>query len=176
MDTARRWRRFLRHGMLPQLAAFETVLRLGSVTRAADALSVAQPTVSGHLRKLGETIGLPLFESRGRQLVPTEAGRALHAAACEVFASLERVDAVLGAMRAEGRHDRSAPMPGPPACEALAAGAPSQPAVLPGAGRRPRDAATFRSEACTTGAPLVAVAAAGGAAGHAAADPGGSTP
>lgn len=173
MDTARRWRRFLRHGMLPQLAAFETVLRLGSVTRAADALSVAQPTVSGHLRKLSETIGLPLFEARGRQLVATEAGLALHAAACEVFAALERVDAVLGTMRAKPSADADGTVFTPAACGATAAGAPSQPAALPGQGRCPHDAAASRSEACTIGAPMVVVAAAGGLAG-AAADAGGA--
>ena len=29
-------RRYLRHGMLPQLAVFEAVVRLGSFTRAAE--------------------------------------------------------------------------------------------------------------------------------------------
>lgn len=103
LGLSRRLRRYLRHGMLPQLAAFETVMRLGSVTSAADALAMAQPTVSGHLRKLTESIGLPLFEARGRQLVPTAAAWALHAAVIEMFDSLERVDGVLGAMREEAR-------------------------------------------------------------------------
>lgn len=174
METARRWRRFLRHGMLPQLAAFETVLRLGSVTRAADALSIAQPTVSGHLRKLSETIGLPLFEARGRQLVPTEAGQALHAAACEVFASLERVDAVLGAMRSRTATDAPAKVFAPPACGAVAAGAPSAPAVERGTDRCLHDAIASRHQAriaiptMVVGAaarPAGALVDAGGAAG-----------
>ena len=97
----RRLRRYLRHGMLPQLAAFDTVMRLGSVTRTADVLAMAQPTVSGHLRKLSEAIGLALFETRGRQLVPTAAAWALHAAVAEMFDSLARVDGELGAMRDE---------------------------------------------------------------------------
>ncbi len=41
-----RVRRFLRHGMLPQLAVLEPAARLGSFTRAAEALRLAQPTVS----------------------------------------------------------------------------------------------------------------------------------
>ena len=40
-----RIRRYLRHGLLPQLAVFEAVSRLGSYTRAAEELFVAQPTV-----------------------------------------------------------------------------------------------------------------------------------
>ena len=58
-------RRYLRHGTLPQLAAFEAVVRLGSVTRAADALCMAQPTLSGHLRKLSESLDIQLFEQHG---------------------------------------------------------------------------------------------------------------
>jgi hypothetical protein len=136
----RRLRRYLRHGMLPQLAAFDTVMRLGSVTRAADALAMAQPTVSGHLRKLSEAIGLALFEPRGRQLAPTAAAWALHAAVSEVFDSLERVDGVLGAMRedqvpgdrraqsAHAAHAAAELIPMPPVQMALlreAAGAPA---------------------------------------------------
>ena len=49
-----RLRRFFRHGFLPQLMAFGACVRLGSVTRAAESLCLAQPTVSCMLRKLGE--------------------------------------------------------------------------------------------------------------------------
>ena len=45
----KRLRRYVRHGLLPQLLAFDAVMRLGSVTRASLALHMAQPTVSGHL-------------------------------------------------------------------------------------------------------------------------------
>ena len=64
-----------RHGTLPQLAAFEAVVRLGSATRAAEALCIAQPTLSGHLRKLGEALGVRLFELRGKRLVPDRRGQ-----------------------------------------------------------------------------------------------------
>ena len=83
-------RRYLRHGMLPQLAAFEAVVRLGSATRAAETLYMAQPTMSGHLRRLSEALGVRLFELRGKRLVPTDAALVLLSAAHEVFASLER--------------------------------------------------------------------------------------
>ncbi|MGA8050055.1 MAG: LysR family transcriptional regulator, partial [Burkholderiales bacterium] len=70
-------RRFVRHGMLPQLMVFDAVARLGSVTRAAAELHMAQPTVSTQLKKLADTLELRLFEQRGRQLHLTPAGRAL---------------------------------------------------------------------------------------------------
>ncbi len=66
-------RRYRRHGMSPRLAAFEAVVRLGSATRVAEALCIAQPTLSGHLRKLSEALGVSLFEPRGRGLVLTDA-------------------------------------------------------------------------------------------------------
>ena len=92
-------RRYLRNGMLPQLAAFEAVLRLGSATRAAEALCVAQPTLSGQLRKLSESLGVRLFEREGKRLVPTDAALVLLHTAREVFAAFERCEPALAGMR-----------------------------------------------------------------------------
>lgn len=92
-------RRYLRHGTLPQLAAFEAVVRLGSVTRAADALCMAQPTLSGHLRKLSESLDVQLFEQQGKRLVPTDAARVLLQGAHEVFEAITRCDRMLAGMR-----------------------------------------------------------------------------
>ena len=63
-----RTRRLFRHGLLPQLIVFEAVARLGSVTRAAEELHLAQPTVSLQLKKLSEALEVQLFEQRGRRL------------------------------------------------------------------------------------------------------------
>lgn len=71
----RRLRRYLRNGTLTQLAAFEAVVRLGGFTRAAEALHMAQPTVSVLVRKLSETLGAPLFETTAPDIRLTEAGR-----------------------------------------------------------------------------------------------------
>src|SRR5690349_17573708 len=49
-------RRYFRHGLFPQLVVFEAVARLGSVTRAANELHLAQPTVSMQLKKLSQTL------------------------------------------------------------------------------------------------------------------------
>jgi DNA-binding transcriptional LysR family regulator len=92
-------RRYLRHGTLPQLAAFAAVVRLGSATRAAQALCVAQPTISGHLKKLGDALGVRLFELRGKRLVPTAAALALLQATDEVSAALARCEQTLGTYR-----------------------------------------------------------------------------
>jgi len=95
-------RRYLRHGTLPQLAAFEAVVRLGSATRAAQALCVAQPTISGHLKKLGEALGVRLFELHGKRLVPTAAALALLEAIAEMSAALARCEEILVTYREDG--------------------------------------------------------------------------
>lgn len=92
-------RRFFRHGLLPQLLVFESVARLGSVTRAAGELHLAQPTVSLQLKKLAETLEVTLFEQRGRRLHLTGAGHALREACDELMHCLARTDAKLQAWR-----------------------------------------------------------------------------
>jgi DNA-binding transcriptional LysR family regulator len=89
----RRFRTYFRHGLLPQLIAFEACLRLGGVTRAAEELALAQPTVSGLLRKLGETVGGPVMHARGGRVELTEAGRDVALLCEEVLGSLSRFDA-----------------------------------------------------------------------------------
>lgn len=100
-----RSRQFLKHGTLPQMAVFEAIVRLGSFTRAAHEMHMAQPTVSGLVRKLSDSAGAPLFEKVGRNVVPTEAGRRLYVKAGEVFETLERAQTELAALRREStRH------------------------------------------------------------------------
>jgi LysR family transcriptional regulator, low CO2-responsive transcriptional regulator len=92
-------RRLLKHGTLPQLSVFEAVKRLGSFTRAAEELHLAQPTVSTQVRKLSETLGLPLFDQVGKKLHVTEAGRELYVSCQALFEELARLDDKLGRLR-----------------------------------------------------------------------------
>jgi DNA-binding transcriptional LysR family regulator len=87
-----RFRRFFRHGFFPQLVAFEACVRHGSVTRAAEELSLAQPTVSCLVRKLADTLGEPVLEVQARRMVPTALGRELLVLCEEVFEALGRFD------------------------------------------------------------------------------------
>jgi len=92
-------RRFFRHGLFPQMMVFEAVARLGSVTRAAEELHLAQPTVSTQLKKLAQTLDATLFEQQGRGLVLTRAGRELQEVCAELFGVLERAEQRLAAVR-----------------------------------------------------------------------------
>jgi DNA-binding transcriptional LysR family regulator len=62
---------------LGQLKAFETVVRMGSISRAAEELHVTQPAVSKKISLLQEEVGLVLFEHVGKRLYLTDAGREL---------------------------------------------------------------------------------------------------
>lgn len=82
----------IRHATLRQLQVFETIVRLGSFTRAAEELFLTQPTVSMQIKKLTDVIGMPLFEHIGRNVEPTEAGRELYAACRDLFSTLANLE------------------------------------------------------------------------------------
>jgi LysR family transcriptional activator of nhaA len=83
------------------LLYFYTVAREGSVARASKVLRLAQPTLSGQIRKLEEALDEKLFVRQGRGLALTESGRLVYRYAEEIF-SLGRE--MLGALR--GRSTR----------------------------------------------------------------------
>ncbi len=75
---------------LTQLTAFLAVVRGGSVTAAADALVVTQPSVSAAVAALGRELGCDLFERDGRSIRPTAAGAAFAPYAADVIGLLEQ--------------------------------------------------------------------------------------
>lgn len=70
-----------RGDVLRPLRAFAQVARLGSISRAAEALGVSQPAVSLQVQALAREHGVALLQRSGRRLVPTAAGEALLALA-----------------------------------------------------------------------------------------------
>lgn len=80
------------------LRYFLAVIDHGGVTRAAEALYIAQPSISQALRTLEQRLGVDLFARVGRKLVLTDAGRELETRARVVLAEAEdaraRVDRV----------------------------------------------------------------------------------
>lgn len=67
------------------LLYFWTVVHEGGVSRAADKLRLAQPTVSAQVKLLEDMVGDKLFERQGRRLVLTDVGRLVHRYADEIF-------------------------------------------------------------------------------------------
>ncbi len=82
---------------IQQMKLFESVARLKSMTRAAEEVSLTQPSVSMQIRSMEEKIGLPLIEQIGKQLYLTRAGE-------EVLATCQDVLARLAAMKSNLAH------------------------------------------------------------------------
>ena len=79
------------------LLYFYTVAREGSVTKAASVLRLAQPTLSGQIRKLEDSLDEKLFVRDGRNLALTETGRLVFRYAEEIFSTGEEMmDALRG--------------------------------------------------------------------------------
>ena len=83
-----------------QLSYFLAVVEHGGFTRAADALHLAQPSLSQAIRALERELGAKLFQRAGRGVVLTSAGEALVAparrVALELVAAREAVASVVG--------------------------------------------------------------------------------
>lgn len=60
-----------------QLQVFLAVARHQSITAAAEACHVTQPTVSMQMKELSDAVGLPLYEQIGKRLYLTAAGEAV---------------------------------------------------------------------------------------------------
>jgi DNA-binding transcriptional LysR family regulator len=87
------------HVTLQKLEILCLVVRLGSVTRAAERLEMAQPAVTAHLRSLEDKVGAILFRRDGRNLVLTETGERVHVWATEVVARSFEVERELSGLR-----------------------------------------------------------------------------
>ncbi len=82
-----------------QLRAFHRVADEGGFTRAAAALNVTQPTLSGQVKALEEAYGVKLFERAGRGVALTDTGRALHAVTRQIFDLETEAEGLLAAAR-----------------------------------------------------------------------------
>ncbi|NQD91669.1 LysR family transcriptional regulator [Pseudomonas sp. CrR25] len=83
-----------------KLEVFCTVAQLGSVTRAADRLCVAQPVVTAHLRSMEAKVGCALVERVGRNIALTEAGERIYRWATEVITRTREMERELAGVEA----------------------------------------------------------------------------
>ena len=89
------------HASLQQLRLFEATARLMSITRAAEEKHLTQPAVLIQMKKLEESVGMPLFETVGRKLHLTVAGHELYDACRDVLERLADLDAALADLQGE---------------------------------------------------------------------------
>ncbi|WP_024793666.1 LysR family transcriptional regulator [Tomitella biformata] len=84
---------------LHSISYFIAVVDHGSVTAAANALFIAQPSLSQAIRTLEKSLGAPLFERAGRRLELTAAGREFDATARRLLADLDSARARVESVR-----------------------------------------------------------------------------
>lgn len=82
-----------------QLETFTTVARLGSFSRAAEALHLTQPAVSIQIRQITGIVGLPLFEKTGRDIRLSAAGQELLQTVRELDDSWNRFESAVDALK-----------------------------------------------------------------------------
>jgi DNA-binding transcriptional LysR family regulator len=81
----------IHHWTLHQLRLFRSLGTHLSFTRVAEELHLTQPAVSIQIKRLEESVGLPLVEHMGKKLYLTDAGRELFEASRDVLEQLKRV-------------------------------------------------------------------------------------
>lgn len=77
------------------LLYFWVVAREGSIAKASEQLRLAQPTISGQLRALEQSLGEKLFARSGRGLKLTETGQVVFRYAGEIFGTGQELMDVL---------------------------------------------------------------------------------
>lgn len=85
-----------------RLSVLRAVVASGSIHAAATNLGYTPSTISQHIRTLQRETGLTLFESSGRGITPTAAGRQLATEGEEVLSTLDRLEATVADLR-DGR-------------------------------------------------------------------------
>lgn len=89
---------------ISQLRTLIHVAELGSLSKAADRLRVAQPALSRQVRLLEEELGIRLFDRHGRGMIITDQGQKVLCHALRVMAELDELRASVS--------DESAPLRG----------------------------------------------------------------
>ena len=80
---------------VPQLRTILQVAELGSLSKAADRLRIAQPALSRQVRLLEEELGIRLFDRHGRGMVVTEAGKEVLRHAQRIMQELDEIRATV---------------------------------------------------------------------------------
>lgn len=83
---------------LIQLKYFQIVAHLENVTRAAEELHIAQPSLSNTIARLEKSIGVPLFERQGRGIRLNQFGQVFLQRVKRIFDELEQAKRELADM------------------------------------------------------------------------------
>jgi LysR family nitrogen assimilation transcriptional regulator len=96
---------------LKQLKYFLCVAEVGSFSKAAVMLSVAQPILSRQIKALEQDLSAELFYRNGRGIVLSEAGKLLESYAKEIISATDRASFEITAMKSAPRGRITIAMP-----------------------------------------------------------------
>lgn len=96
---------------LSQLRTLIHVAELGSLSKAADRLRIAQPALSRQVRLLEEELGVRLFDRHGRGMIVTDQGQDVLRHALRIMAELDEIRASVSDADAPLRGHVSVGMP-----------------------------------------------------------------
>jgi DNA-binding transcriptional LysR family regulator len=85
---------------LPNLLAFDRIVRAGSLSAAARELDLSLAVVSKRLTQLESALGVRLLQRTTRRQTLTEEGRLLHAQVVRILAEVEAAEALMSQQRA----------------------------------------------------------------------------
>ena len=77
---------------LRHMKIFTAVFRHSNITKAADELHLAQPSVSVAVKELEEYYGIRLFERFGRRIFPTETAKEFYGYALHIVSVFEEME------------------------------------------------------------------------------------
>lgn len=84
---------------LSAVVAFDAVVRLGTFTRAASELHLTQSAISKQIKRLEQSLGTPLFERRGNEVILTASGAVLYRAVTQslqcIKEAVQQIDSAL---------------------------------------------------------------------------------
>jgi len=75
-----------------QLLSFVMLVQSGSVSAAAEARHLTQPAISNQLKRLQDSVGMPLYRRQGRGVILTGAGETFYRYALAVQQSLQAAE------------------------------------------------------------------------------------
>jgi DNA-binding transcriptional LysR family regulator len=101
-DTLRQ--RLLTRSRLRHWLGFARVAELGSVRKAADAIGIAQPALTGLLAYMETLIGAPLFERHAKGMHLTSLGRELLPTARRVLRAIDDAAQQAAALQSNAQH------------------------------------------------------------------------
>ncbi len=88
-----------------QIKQFRVIARTESISKAAELLFVAQPSLSQMLKRLETELGTPLFERRGRRIVLNGAGKIFLRYCDEIVSALDSAEKEIGELIGSEKSD-----------------------------------------------------------------------